>query len=43
MMAQDSMTTEREREKMSKSHPFCRVPIQADDYLCECEKEDDNE
>ncbi len=28
---------------MSKSHPFCRVPIQADDYLCECEKEREGE
>ena len=24
---------------MNKNHPFCRVPIQADDYVCECEKE----
>jgi hypothetical protein len=31
------------RERMSKSHPFCRVPIQADDYICECEREGDDE
>jgi len=26
---------------MNKNHPFCRVPIQADDYVCECEREEE--
>lgn len=28
---------------MSKSHPFCRVPVQADDYVCECEREGESD
>jgi len=20
-----------------KGHPFCRIPIQSEDYVCECE------